>query len=235
MYYQFDYGTLVSNFLSTLFFYLGIPLIICGIVFAKKSKVRYKRIIIINAVIMFVIFSIIHYFSGSGIANPVAAVLWSFVASSICKKTFSMKLVECPACGRQFAGDFCTYCGAKLNEEPLTASEKNAKALEQANCIIRLDLNQIKTEWTTFEIYIDDTPHFISYKKDTCFNLPLSNHQVSYKHRLSKIPVLNFAIGENEVVRIVCSLVDKNHITAAVTDRSPKAAEPETSASSETI
>ena len=235
MYYQINYGLLFLDLLVTAFAYLGIPLIICSIVFHKKQYVRYTRIIVINAIVVFFLFSFITYINGNGVSRGVSTLLWSGIAYAICRGTYDKKQNICPNCKKPSPGEFCTHCGAKLKEEPLTASEKHAKVIKQANCIVRLDLNQIETEWTVFEVYIDDNPHFISCKKDSGFDLSLGEHHIYYKDWMKKVPVLDFSIGENEVVRIVCSLVDKTHITATVADRLPKAVESETSSASEMI
>ena len=59
--------------------------------------------------------------------------------------------------------------------------------------------------------------------KGTRLAIPAGSHEVYYKVRGSKIPVMNFDISDmNEVITITCVLLDKNHISASITDRSPR-------------
>lgn len=79
---------LLFSLFVTLLLYIGIPLLVCYIIFRKKGYVRSVRTIIITAVIIFAVVSIYRLLTSSGIPNVVAAGLWTSLSIAIARKRF---------------------------------------------------------------------------------------------------------------------------------------------------
>lgn len=216
-YYSNLNGWIVLDTVITIFFYLAVPLIITSIVFKKTNLVRYRQVIIINAVVIFIIFSVIAFFQGRASSNVFAAFLWPSIAFFIAKKIYGRNAKKCPHCHKLSNTDPCEFCGEDFKPTPQATEKK------PANVILKFDKNGVDFEWISFEIFLDDLSWFVSHVKDTRLCLAVGAHDIYYKFHGSKIPVLKFDIPDmNEVITITCMLLDKNHISASITERSPR-------------
>lgn len=214
---SFSMTALVLDLLFTGFIYLGIPLIITAIIFKKTKLVRADIIIIINAVFFFFVLSLIMFLRDGKISSVAAPFIWSGFGFLITKKIYGRNASKCPHCHKYTNTDPCELCGEPF--KPLTIPPDK----RIANVVLLLDRNGVESDWISFEVYLDNAPYFVSSVKGTRLAIPSGHHEVYYKVRGSKIPVVSFDVFDmNEVITITCMLLDKNHISASITDRSPR-------------
>ncbi len=128
MSYSINFASIFLSLGLTVFFYLAIPLIISALIYKKKQYVRYTRVIIINAIVVFILFSALNYSSGQGVGNTTAALLWSLITFFICRGVYDKKQTACPACKKPspVESESCLHCGAKLSGgEPSVSGESS--------------------------------------------------------------------------------------------------------------
>lgn len=214
---SYGFTTLIIDFLFTAFCYLGIPLILTAIIFKKTKLVRANVVIIINAIIIFIAFSIIAFFQGRSSSNVIAPVFWSGIAFFITRKVYGRNAKKCPHCSKMSNTDPCEFCGEPYKPQQSSPEKKNA------NVVLILDRNGVESDWISFEVYLDNAPYFVSSENKTLLAIPKGLHEVYYKDHGKKNPVLSFEVFDlNEIITITCVMLDKNHISAYITDHSPQ-------------
>lgn len=214
---SYGLSSLLIDMLFTAFCYLGIPLIITAIIYKKTKLVRSDIVIIVNALVVFVIFSAIAFLQGRSSSNVLAPFIWSSIAFCIARKKYGRNAKKCTHCHKLSNTDPCEHCGVPYKPQVATSEQR------VSNVVLFLDRNGVDFDWISFEVYLDNAPYFVSSETATRLVIPAGKHEVYYKFRGSKRPVLNFEVIDlNEIITITCSLIDKNHISASVTDRSPR-------------
>ena len=123
---------LLLDLLFTAFIYLIVPIVII-IARKKYSKATIKKIMIINGICGFVLFSALYIATGQDkIANFAPALLWCSIGNVILNKTSCLekmtfpgsihnddKVLYCRKCGEKLIENsrFCSKCGAGVTEE----------------------------------------------------------------------------------------------------------------------
>ena len=84
----------VTGFVITTIPYLILPILICSRIYKKKGSVNYSRVIIINTIIVFAAFFVLHLFADRESPNVTAAFIWGGVCYAICNNKYGRQRKE---------------------------------------------------------------------------------------------------------------------------------------------
>lgn len=132
-----DWGILILDIIVTVFLYLLVP-IICCIRHKPMTKKQIRRIIIANAIVVWLFFRILISALGGEPTSSAAVFLWSWVGHMIMKRVLLRDTESeeftyvCQFCGHQQKVDFeiCPRCGKNTNQDECINAEKKEETNE---------------------------------------------------------------------------------------------------------